>query len=104
MTETAKTINEWANEVFGPITDARYAVARANEEMAELIKEASSRPGFFKQKLSDKSAEEAVDVIICLLRILEESGFEAQASIERKMNINRLRVWKKDGSGFGQHL
>ena len=98
MAETCTTIGEWASQTFGDAGCNARVAARANEEMAELLRAATS----------DKSPEEiiveAADVVIILARLAYRNGFEGWEEVEKKMAINRARVWRKDGTGHGYHV
>lgn len=69
-TETQSSISTWASETFGEPGTLIRVLARANEEMAELLREATAdcRP--------EKLAEEAADVLIVLFRVAERKGFK----------------------------
>ena len=92
MGETWESINQWCEDTFGPARPFRV-VARANEEMAELIKEADTL------EWSDQLAIEAADVVIVLARI--PGLWDA---VQRKMAINRAREWRLTGDGCGYHI
>lgn len=98
VTETQETIGLWADEVFGKVTDLPRAVRRADEEMAELLEEASgdANPG--------RMAKEMADVVIVLMRIAHVIGIDLAATINAKMAINRGRKWRADGTGHGYHI
>ena len=85
----SKSISDWARETFGASTPER-ALERAQEEWDEL-------------KLKP-SAEEAADVVICLTAYVRTLGSDMAAEVERKMEINRAREWRVDGSGCGYHV
>ena len=156
--ETQETISAWAEETFGPAGSNLRVAARANEEMAELLRHLSSDPAH------PKAPEEAADVVIVLSRLAtrlgckvppapslrrkcraslyavhananlqkvlefteacprhvdtakciegcfdslsalcERLGTTLQAEIDKKMQVNRARVWKLDGTGHGYH-
>lgn len=64
MIETQAGINAWAEETFGPMQDVRHMAARANEELAELLREVTMPlPNL------EKIAEECADVAHVLMRI-----------------------------------
>lgn len=86
MNETINSINQWAEETFGPCT-SQAAMVRAAIEMDEYLATTSY------------NIEEAADVIITLYRI---PGI--QEAINKKMAINRQRKWKLNGDGTGQHV
>jgi hypothetical protein len=93
MAETWQSISDWCDRTFGPASPMRMA-ARANEEMAELIDKASRAETY-----NDEVLIEAADVVICLARF--PGIWEA---VERKMDINRSRVWRLTGEGTGYHI
>jgi NTP pyrophosphatase (non-canonical NTP hydrolase) len=96
--ETTKTIGEWASETFGDAGSNARVAARANEEMAELLRAATSG-----QPVQDMVVE-AADVVIVLARLAYRNGFDLWNEVEKKMAVNRARVWKKDGTGHGYHV
>lgn len=98
MRETQATITQWVEETFGPVSSNARVVARANEEMAEMLKAVTSDDNH------SKLAEECADVVICLYRLATRLGVDLHAEIDRKMAVNRARVWALDGSGCGYHV
>lgn len=60
--ETQASISQWAEETFGPVSSNFRVAARANEEMAELLRVISIGD-------SKKVAEEAADVAIVISRL-----------------------------------
>jgi hypothetical protein len=161
INETQESISEWAEEAFGPVSSNARVAARANEELAELLRALSTDDN------SPKAAEEAADVAIVLyrlrarmgfapafvkqspdflavnnlhaatganygmehlLRLLARDdghanaeyfirlvfvglnelaarmGFNLAEEVDRKMAVNRSRVWNLDGSGHGYHV
>lgn len=98
MTETQKTIVAWCEETFGPATSSVRIAARANEEMAELIRAVAT------DDRHPKAAEEIADVFIILYRLAERLGVDLHGEIDRKMAVNRARAWRLDGSGHGYHV
>ncbi|SEO65460.1 DUF550 domain-containing protein [Nitrosovibrio sp. Nv6] len=96
--ETQESIAIWAEQAFGPaVTNARV-VGRANEEMAELIRAATS------DKPIHELIEEAADVVIVLYRLAARNSESLDAAIDAKMALNRMREWKRDGTGHGYHV
>lgn len=68
--ETQKTIAMWADAAFGPTASVFTSAARANQEMAELIKALAEDPNH------PKAPEEAADVVITLARAGEKLGVD----------------------------
>lgn len=96
--ETEASIVAWADETFGPTTSNVRVAARANEEMAEALRALSV------DDRHPKAAEEIADVVIVLMRLARNLGTTVDAEVQRKMAINRERVWKKDSTGHGYHI
>lgn len=82
----------WANQTFGPVTD-RIAFARFMGEVNEL-------KAALEHEDSDAIQEECADVLITLYRIAGPNLLDA---VDRKMQINRKRVWVRNGDGTGYH-
>lgn len=98
MTENQKTISDWANEVFGPGGSNARVATRANEEMAELLRALTSNDNH------PKAAEEAADIVIVLYRVATRLGVDLMEEVDRKMAINRGRIWERDNTGHGYHV
>lgn len=96
--ETQQSITEWANETFGLAGSNARVAARANEEMAELLRALTADDNH------PKAAEEVADVMIIMQRLATRLGIRTDDEIDRKMAINRQRVWKKDNTGHGYHV
>ena len=92
-TETPTSVKIWANETFG-WADIATQLRRARQEMEELL------DAHAKGQSYSALAEEAADVCICLFRLI--ASIDPQA-INKKMEINRGRVWMKNGDGTGYH-
>ena len=75
MIETTQSIADWAEETFGPAPSLARIVARANEEMAELITEMLS-----PQKMMSDRFVEAADIAIVLCRIAPRFGVDVKES------------------------
>jgi NTP pyrophosphatase (non-canonical NTP hydrolase) len=96
--ETQKSISEWAESTFGPVSTNARVAARANEEMAELLRALTCDDN------SIKAPSEIADIFIVLYRLAQRMGSDVHAEINRKMQINRQRKWNRDGSGHGYHV
>lgn len=97
MTETQATISQWAEETFGPVSSNARVAARANEEMAELLR------ALTVDDASPEVGPEIADVFIVLYRLADRMGFDAQKEVDRKMLTNHKRQWFRDGSGHRYH-
>lgn len=96
--ESSADIALWAEETFGPVKDLGDLVRRAGEELRELQGAISESESF------DNISLEAADVTILLHRIVSLCGNDLDESVDRKMQINRSRLWAPSGDGTGQHL
>lgn len=96
--ETQKSICQWATTTLGAAGTNGGVAARANQEMAELLKALSEDDNHLK------APEEAADVIIVLMRLFERYGTTWQEEVDKKMKVNRGRTWKLDGHGHGYHV
>lgn len=99
--ETTETISRWAEETFGPAGSNARVAARANEEMAELLRKVTSAKD---GEVDAMTAEECADVVIVLHRLAWRCGVDLYAAVNQKMEINRRRKWNLDGSGHGYHV
>jgi NTP pyrophosphatase (non-canonical NTP hydrolase) len=99
MKETVESVSQWAEETFGACTP-EAALKRAIEEMDELVEWRRWALRAARHN-SIELVEEAADVCITLYRYIYLVDPDA---IEKKMAVNRARVWKMDGDGTGQHV
>lgn len=99
--ENTETISRWAEATFGTAGSNARCVARANEEMAELLTKVTT---FADGEADEATALECADVVIVLHRVAYRCGFDLYAMVDRKMAVNRRRKWKIDGSGHGYHI
>lgn len=175
MAETQESIAAWIAETFGEEVSNARIVARANEEMAELLKcvttdedhpkigeeladvaiclcrlgprlgvdvlgqekpftrenwdehwlifhQHEARPVGNAQSVAiadyhlvrllmdvlddrqDALSHSMARVVICLHLLSERLGTDLQTEVEKKMAVNRARVWKRDGTGCGYHV
>lgn len=74
--ETQKTISGWADATFGPVGSNARVAARANEEMAELLRCLTADDGH------PKAADEIADVLIVLYRLAERLGVNLHDEVE----------------------
>lgn len=96
--ETQQSASLWADSVFGFSVSNFSTAARANQEMAELLKALA---------IHDKNSnagEEIADIIIILWRLANDLNVNVQELIDQKMAKNRARKWQCDGSGHGYHV
>lgn len=97
LRENQQSICAWTEATFGEASSNARVAARANEEMAELLRALTSDDDH------PKAVEEAADVVIILYRLAHRMGCDLHAEIDRKMEINRKREWKVT-NGHGYHV
>lgn len=96
--ETQDTVSRWAEETFGPASSNARVAARANEEMAELLRALTADDN------SPRAVVEIADVVIILYRLATRLRVDLHTAVDEKMRINRSRQWRLDGSGHGYHV
>lgn len=96
--ETQLSVAKWADETFGPVSSNARIAARANEEMAELLRALTA------DDTHPKAAEEVADIVIVLYRLMRNLGVDLLSEIDRKMAVNRNRQWMLDATGHGYHV
>lgn len=121
MNETQQTIGSWARETFqgGEDLSPRH-VLRLLEEVVEASQAAGAtwlevvktvrnlRPPFPEWSLSkplspEKVSEELADCSIVLAVIAERRCIDLAEEVNRKMAVNRSRIWVANGDGTGYH-
>lgn len=98
MLETQMTISMWAEQIFGPVSSNARVAARANEEMAELLRALTADDNH------PKAIEEIADIFIVLYRLADRMGIDIHSEVNRKMAVNRGRKWAMDNTGHGYHV
>lgn len=98
MVESQESIAVWAAETFGEAGSNARVAARANEEMAELLRALTA------DDEHPKAAEEIADVMIILYRLAYRLEVDLHQLVDDKMQINRAREWHKDNTGHGYHV
>lgn len=96
--ENQASITEWIENTFGPAGSNARVVARANEEMSELLRDVTTDDNH------PNMSDEIADIFIVLYRVATRLGVDVHTEIDRKMAINRDRKWNLDGSGCGYHV
>lgn len=97
--ENQESVATWADKTFGPTQSLARIAARANEEMAELLRITTAAP------VNPQAAiDEAADVVIVLYRLARNAGGDLLDAVDRKMAVNRGRAWKLDATGHGYHV
>src|SRR3989338_7440615 len=78
------------------LTDTALEFCRAHEELSEAFSK------FNKGK--DGVAEEFADVMIFILGMCENMGFDLEKELIRKIEINKKRKYKKEKSPEGEDV
>ncbi len=99
MIENQEQIAKWADQTFGRATSLARVGARANEEMAELLRALTAATPD-----QSKAVEEAADVVIILFRLADLCGEDLLARVDSKMRTNRARKWSLSNDGHGYHV
>lgn len=95
--EDQQSIANWGYNTFGSAPLMRKAV-RAQEEMTEvLLAVARDLP-------PSEVVKELADVLIVMYGIATHLGYDLHAAVDAKMEVNRKRVWEKDGTGGFYHV
>lgn len=91
LNSVAEGVHHWANAVF-PNRDAPATFVKLFEEIGEIIK-------------SPSDGLEYADVLILLFDLALMHGVaDLEEKIERKMKMNKSRVWEKSQTGTYHHL
>jgi len=93
-----RAVADWSNSTFGEPSSNLSIAIRANEEMAELLR------CLIRNDADQEARLEVADVVIVLCRLTERLGGTIVGDVDRKMEINSKRVWKRRGDGHGQHV
>lgn len=133
MTETQTTVGEWADATFpGFNPDSPATALRVLEEAFELCsvsgascndiietvaqclykhRGASFHPEMELELVKEvsepdlaKIPAEAADVLITLQVLAHRLNFNLDSEVQKKMAVNRSRLWKARGDGTGQHI
>jgi NTP pyrophosphatase (non-canonical NTP hydrolase) len=89
MADAASAINDWANRTF-PGRGPRSSLNKLNmEEIPELLTH-------LKEHGTDRIGEEWADCLILLLDLAVIWKVNPAEAIQRKMEINNHRMWRKD--------
>jgi hypothetical protein len=125
MHETQETIGKWAIEKFGrprPLAVLRRSVDELLEAIELTVVENEATRTMFKamrlglkhldnyelgpdvvHRLTPEIMMELADSEIVNKHAAESMHCDLQSFIDKKMEINRARLWKMNGDGTGQH-
>lgn len=98
-TETQETVKDWQRSLLGTAGTPLQSAARANEEMAELLKVLSA-----SVVDEDKAAEEGADIVIVMIDMFRKLNRDMWEEITKKMKINRARNWGPVVDGRAYHI
>lgn len=96
--ETQQSVSDWAQATFGPASTNARVAARANEEMAELLRHLTN------DDTHPQAAAEIADIVIILYRLATRLGVDLGDEVDSKMTINRSRKWNMSDDGHGYHV
>ena len=97
--ETQKTVSDWATNTFGYPKSTEVAIQRMLVECKELEDKLESGAA-----THEDIADEIADIVICGYQVMNTLGFNMNACVDFKMDINRHRKWKLNGDGTGSHI
>ena len=95
--ETQRSMCDWAEATFGPVSAPVSLVDRAMLEMEELKEAVVAQD-------HAEIGKEAADVLILLYRLADQFGLDLDQEVAGKMAINRSRTWVQKGDGTGSHI
>ncbi|CAM3520385.1 MazG-like family protein [Thalassospira profundimaris] len=95
--ENQRSMCDWAEQTFGPVSDPASLVERALLEMQELGEAVQDRD-------ISEIGKEAADVLILLYRLADQFNLDLDQEVQAKMAINRSRTWVSKGDGTGSHV
>ncbi|WP_417837044.1 MazG nucleotide pyrophosphohydrolase domain-containing protein [Thalassospira tepidiphila] len=95
--ENQRSMCDWAEQTFGPVSDPASLVDRALVEMQELGEAVDARD-------VSEIGKEAADVLILLYRLADQFDLDLDQEVQTKMAINRSRTWVSKGDGTGSHV
>jgi len=96
--EDQESISAWADQTFGPASSNARVAAKANEEMAELLR------ALIADDNHAKAVEKVANVVIVLCRLMTRMGRNLGEELVRKMAINRTRQRNLTADGHGYHV
>lgn len=95
MKWTQVSITGWSTQTFGNRTALATAV-RMNKEVAELL-------SALENGEDDVARKEVADVAIVLMQVAQRLGIDLDTEVQKKMDINEKRTWRKMEDGSFQH-
>lgn len=105
MHETQKTISDWGIKTFGYPRDIIVIIDRMLKEVEELKYWIDlGESGYNINTVYDKMSDECADIYIVMCQVMNTMGFDLHSCVDHKMEINRVRKWKSNEDGTGQHI
>lgn len=102
MRWTQREITQWGNDTFG-FTKVRSVGTRMNKEVAELLTALEYWEVTGSITNLEAAREECADVGIMLFQVADKLGLDLLEGMNRKMDVNEKRVWRKTKTGDHQH-
>lgn len=87
----APGITEWGDATF-PKSNRHTVLSHLREEIAEFLAVAEQIP----DRPQYDEAEECADVVILMIHFAHKVGFDLFGAVSRKMEFNRMRIWKTE--------
>lgn len=99
MTNLQAQVNTWQDEAFGDLQTYPRIVRKLHEEICELSEALWNNPTTFAERKiipldPAKIAEESADVVIVLMGLAKNQGFDLLKEVERKLEVNKARTWE----------
>lgn len=98
MMTIQQKVNAWQDDAFGHLNTFENIRQKLGEEITELASVLWPEPGNFVDPENPighraKIADECADVVIVLMGLAKNQGFDLLTEVERKLEINRERIW-----------
>lgn len=90
LDELVEEIFEWQQATFLDATE-EGRIKHFEEEVEEYLDDPSN-------------GEEAADAFMLFVAIFKNNGIDLNAEVEKKLAINKSRVWKKVPGGYSKHV
>lgn len=94
-------IRDLQKRIFKNKIDKGFNTTDVGKELLLITEELGEAISVYRREGGEKLAEEIVDIIIYCLGLLEILGFDALKEIQKKVEKNEKRVYKKTSSKHG---
>lgn len=98
MNDLQIRVNAWQSDTFGHLNTFHNIREKLAEEISELASAIWPDVGTFPDPARPvshraKIAEESADVVIVLMGLARNQGFDLLSEVEKKLEINKARQW-----------